>query len=80
MKKKKEEEILEKEQNRYDITYIKDIIFIPFYHQWGTRYTEKLRNSPKVTQAVKRTSELSWSGSRINVLNHYDMSPFYNFG
>lgn len=58
----------------YDIIHIKDIIFIPFYHQWGTRYTEKLHNSSKVTQAMELRFEPSWSDSRIYVLNYYDMS------
>ena len=54
----KKEELLGKEQNRYDLIYIKDIIFIHFYHQWGTSCTEKLHQSLKVIQVVGLRSEL----------------------
>lgn len=32
-KQMKKDELLGKEQNLYDLIYIKDIIFIRFYHQ-----------------------------------------------
>ena len=54
----KKEELLWKEQNLYDLIYIKDIIFIHFYHQWGTSCTEKLHHSLKVIQVVGLRSEL----------------------
>ena len=57
-KQMKKDELLGKEQNLYDLIYIKDIIFIRFYHQWGTSCTEKLYHSLKVIQAVGLRSEL----------------------
>ena len=57
-KQMKKDKLLGKEQNLYDLIYIKDIIFIHFYHQWGTSCTKKLYHSLKVIQVVGLRSEL----------------------
>lgn len=63
-KQMKKDELLGKEQNLYDLIYIKDIIFIRFYHQWGTSCTEKLYHSLKVIKQWDWDLNSSYGRSR----------------